>query len=596
MALQIYPNGKAPLSSNQLPKWFDSIGMKRSAKHLGAVVDTTATGTRWSRLNRGGNNPTSEKVPLYPVFQGGSLGTGFVELSEGYIYKQGYLLYYRPDSALNQQLSTRNLQADKHYMLCLSLDFSKDNTSVGKIVDNNYSSVLNQGYFEFIEYDPQIDLKTQVVYERANKNVDDASALPLVMLAAVDTNAANPQPTITPLYMTYHPLKTTKRGDKQLVGRFASNQSAYPQGEQVNLYGNNYNQTTVLVIPYPVNNDDASNRTYVIGDNNASAGAHAKTQRVPWVYKSYSEQPYGAGALGLQYISSKPWTFPFMGRNEDAQIKEYLSMKNEATFHCHTAGLYKFDVSLMIFGAVSYNVNNRWHGLAMYVERGANAPAGMRKRFDSVQENIRDDNFTSGTSGARSNGYGVTQTPRQTLRTHLSTNLYEGDEVFFILYCDMHDITTYGSGTRARFEHENLEIWYMGDNTTGNKDTNRLPDTDFEAGYIGGDGALNPAVSGLNELRSKNFYPATDPRYNVAAMTTSNSTFWSAIAWYDAAGTFISRTTHDEGSIGVGLYHHAYTETPPAGATQFKICYRSFASGYANVGEPYAINNDPTAF
>lgn len=609
MTLSLFPSTKAPLSTNLSSTWGATMGLNKLKGILGVVLDSDLTGTRyWRKLNV--PTTSSEMPPLGVTFVGNSLATGYMVVRAGMAVKQGYIIRYDEPAVgggVGAGLYTSGLDVDKHYMLGIKFDMSKTNTSFGKIVDNNYSSVTEQLAFEFVEYDPQAaDIWQEAPYLRAKQLVEDKTAQPFLMLADINTAASLGTPKITMLNMTYEALKTTKRGEKQLVARFASNQSAFPQGEQVNKYGNNTNQTTVLVRPYPVNNDDPANRTYIIGDANAPSGAHSKTQRIPFLYTSYPQQPYSAGTVGLPYNASKPWTTGLQGRDDGQQFSEYLFMENEATFKCRTAGVYKFDVSVMMFGSVSPNVNNRWHGLAMYIERGANAPVGMRKRIDGVQENIRDDNFNSGTSGTRKNGYGVDQTPRQTLRQEFTVTLYEGDKCFMILYCDMHDITTYGSGTRARFEHENLDIWYMGAPTTGNLRMNQISQNDFEAGFINADGTPAAPSTGAaaiyQEVRSKNFIPLTVAAgdtfvYNYAVMQPNRvNGLWSAVAFYDAAGTFISRPSFDEGvQKEEGVYYFQKEVDVPAGATQVKLMCRGYqGGGLMSIGDQFTTDDNPT--
>lgn len=603
MATIIYPSSKAPISSNLTATWGGVMGLNMAKARLGVVLDSELTGTRYWRKNNV-STTSSEMPPLGVTFVGDSLATGYLNLRTGIAVKQGYIIRYdEPTSGVSAGCYTSGLDVDKHYMFGIKFDMSKNNTSVGKITDNNYSSVTNQIAFEFVEYNPNAaDIWQEAPYLRATKLVEDNTALPFLMLADINTAAALGKPKITMLNMTYEALKTTKRGEKQLVMRFASNQSAYPQGEQVNKYGNNTNQTTVLVRPYPVNQDDPANRTYIIGDANAPSGAHSKTQRIPFLYTSYPQQPYSAGVVGLPYNAAKPWTTGLQGRDDGQQFAEYLFMPNEATFKCRTSGVYKFDVSVMMFGCVSPNVNNRWHGLAMYIERGANAPTNMRKRIDGVQENIRDDNYNSGTSGTRKNGFGVDQTPRQTLKQEFTVTLYEGDKCFMILYCDQHDITTYGSGTRGRFEQENLDIWYMGAPTTGNRRMNQIATGDFEAGFINANGTPAAPSTGAAaiyaEIRSKNFYPVTGDKfvYNYAvAQPNKVNGLWSAVAFYDAAGTFISRPSFDEGvQKEEGLYYFQKEVDVPAGATQAKLCCRGYQGALMSIGDQFLADDDPT--
>lgn len=88
-----------------------------------------------------------------------------------------------------------------------------------------------------------------------------------------------------------------------------------------------------------------------------------------------------------------------------------------------------------------------------------------------------DNNYISGSSGAKNQGYGL-GTSRgciMTMYINMTVTLYEGDEVFFCHYCDRHDI---GGGTTApRYEHENLTAWYMQDPPRYYGQTNLLKGT-----------------------------------------------------------------------------------------------------------------------
>lgn len=607
MTLSLFPSTKAPISTNLSSTWGATMGLNKSKGILGVVLDSDLTGTRyWRKLNV--PTTSSEMPPFGVTFVGNSLATGYMVVRAGMAVKQGYIIRYDEPAVgggVGAGLYTSGLDVDKHYMLGIKFDMSKTNTSVGKIVDNNYSSVTEQLAFEFVEYDPQAaDIWQEAPYLRAKQLVEDKTAQPFLMLADINTAASLGTPKVTMLNMTYEALKTTKRGEKQLVMRFASNLSKFPETGQVNLIGKNNGQSTVLLAKYPVNADDPANRIYTSGDQNTPSGAHYRTQRVPFLYTSYPQQPYSAGTVGLPYNASKSWTTGLQGRDDGQQFSEYLTMENEATFACHTDGVYKFDVSVLFYGTVSYNVNNRWHGLAMYIERGANAPVGMRKRIDGVQCNIRDDNYTSGTSGARSNGYGVIELPEKTLRQEFTVTLYEGDKVFIIIYCDMHDISTYGSSLRGRIEQENLDIWYMGAPTTGNRRMNIISQNDFEAGFINADGSPAAPSTGAaaiyQEVRSKNFYPVTagdDFTFNYAvAIPNRVNGAWCAVAFYNAAGVAISRPSFDEGvQSEEGVYYFRHTVQVPAGATQAKLTCRGYqGGGLMSIGDQFITDDNPT--
>lgn len=591
MTLSIYPSAQAPLMTLSSAEWLQAIGLSSRTQKLGAVLNSELTGSHyWRKQNNFGY--TSEKPPMNVEFMGTSLATGYLNIIDGLVYKQGYMIQYVPPiSSIEQALSTSKLAINKHYMLCLTIDLSKDNTSVGKIVDSNYSSVTNQLGFEFVEYNPAAPtIWDEAPYQRALADIG-VTGKGVVMLADINTAAAlGSTPEITMLRMSYEALKATKREGKQLVARFASNQSVYPEKGQTGLYGNNYNQTTVIVAKTPVLADDVPNRTYTIGSNNTDPNsAHYGTQRVPFLYSSYPQQPYSAGSIGFAYDPAKPWTGGLNGRKDGTQNNEYIEMTNEATFKCNTAGVYKFDVSVMLFGAVAPNPNTRYHGLAMYIERTVNTtPSGMRTRIDGVQEIIRDDNYNNGTSGSRAQGFGVGQTPRQTLTQEFTVTLYEGDTVFMILYTDRSDITTVPNGTtRARFEQENLDIWYMGEPTDGNRTFRKIDPIKFEAGFINVDGS--PAVPSTGaaaiykEVRTSAFIPITGGSftYNYAVALPNNvNGAWSAVAFYDASGAFISRPAVDEGAQSeAGVYVFSYDVPVPAGATQVKLTCRGYEGG-----------------
>ncbi len=604
MTLSLFPSTKAPISSNLSATWGATMGLNKSKGILGVVLDSDLTGTRYWRKQ---NVPTtnSEMPPFGVTFTGNSLATGYMVVRSGMAVKQGYIIRYDEPAVgggVGAGLYTNGLEVDKHYMLGIKFDMSKTNTSFGKVVDNNYSYVTEQLAFEFVEYDPQAaDVWQEAPYVRAKQLVEDKTAQPFLMLADINTAASLGSPKITMLNMTYEALKTTKRGEKQLVMRFSSNLSKFPETGQVNLIGKNNGQSTVLLAKYPVNADDPANRIYTSGDANTPSGAHYRTQRIPFLYTSYPQQPYSAGTMGLAYNASKTWTTGLQGRDDGQQFNEYMFLENEASFKCHTDGVYKFDMSVLFYGTVSYNVNNRWHGLAMYIERGANAPVGMRKRIDGVQCNIRDDNYTSGTSGARSNGYGVIEIPEKTLRQEFTVTLYDGDKCFFIVYCDMHDISTYGSSLRGRIEQENLDIWYMGAPTKGNKRINQISQNDFAAGWITDTGEIRPPAAGLRaEVTSKNFYPVTagdDFTFNYAFMQPNRTDGgWSAVAFYDAAGVFIYRPAFDEGvEKEEGIYYYSHTVKVPAGATQAKLSCRGYqGGGLMSIGDLFTTDDNPT--
>lgn len=496
MALKVYPAHLGAADTQGMAQWLRQTGSAPHADWYGYLAITSRTRDVWTLHNENANMLIGNVS-----FLGLGLSYG-IQLYKGVFYKQGYII----ENDGNALLSTANLSLDKHYMLCLTIDLTRDNSSSGSIKDNSYAVNNGQIYLEAIEYDPTAPIVWgQPPHMKAAKDLNSSVAsqrVSTIMLADINTDRTiinNPQAVVTMLDSTYEYRKATKHQGKKLIYRTQSNGSYFPQRDLVPIasgtvgqskvmggYGGQVTDTDGKTIPKY--DDVPKNRIFfqkdIVGIDGTGKSGAIGLQKIPFIYTSYPQQPYTAGVESFPYDPDKSWTNGLKDRIKGTQPPDFLAPIDEATFYVHRGGLYRFDVQMVLQTPKAAVKNTRWNGIEITVKRGSLAPSGMRQRYSQVWSNVENDNLTAIGATTRQNGWGFNDAHDKQFVGGATINLFLGDEVSVNLFTNSELINnaTGGSGrtppqtgVQAFLNMQDFSIYYMEENIITGYDQDGAP-------------------------------------------------------------------------------------------------------------------------
>lgn len=498
MALKVYPAHLGAADTQGMSQWLRQTGAEPHADWYGYMPQTSRTRDVWT-LHNENNNLLVGSVNFYGL----GLSNG-IQLGQCVLYKQGYVI----ENTSTATLSTANLSLDKHYMLCLTIDLTRSNSSSGLIKDNSYAVNFGQVYLEAIEYNPDAPIVWgQPPHMKAAKDLNSPVAsqrVSSIMLADINTDSAiigDARQVVTMLDSTYEYRKATKHQGKKLIYRTSSNASYFPQRDLVHIGSGTSGQSKVMggyggqvtdsdgVTIIPKYDDAPTNRIFFQKLETGSEGSGGKSgaiglQKVPFIYTSYPQQPYTAGVESFSYDPNKSWTNGLKDRIKGTQPPDFLAPIDEATFKVHRGGLYRFDVRVVLQTPKAAVKNSRWNGIEIVVRRGSQAPAGMRQVYSIVWSNVENDNLTAIGAKTRQNGWGFMDAHDKQFNAAGTVQLFVGDEVSVCLFTNSELINnaTGGSGrvppqtgVQALLNMQDFDIYYMEDNIITGYDQDGVP-------------------------------------------------------------------------------------------------------------------------